>query len=463
MPESRNEDEMSKDFEETETEEGMKRLKIWQRVLLALLVVGYGGYYLCRVHFSVTKSLLLEEFGRGGIHDIGLDTTVLGSIGMWGLIAYAAGKFINGALSDYFGGKRMFLIGMGGAILFSILFGMSGSIPIFTLCIIGNRFIQSTGWVGMTRLASRWFSYKAYGATMGIISLSYLFGDFLSRLFLGQLLQWHFGWRSLFFAAAGVLALIFVVCLIFVRESPQEANAPEPLANPENFYGRGGNETEPGNFLSQITPLIRRPSFWVICALCFGFTMTRETVNSWAPLYLTEVTKMSKGVAAQISSLFPLFGGISVLICGWMSDKLGKNARSLIIIVGLFLSTFALYALGRLSTGGSQWVPIVALAGAGFLLLGPYSFLAGSISLDFGGKKGSATAAGWIDGIGYIGGILSEKYIGEIAKHSGWNVAFMTLVTITTLTLAVAVAGFGGEALAKRNSSGKIGESTSDV
>ena len=36
---------------------------------------------------------------------------------------------------------------------------------------------------------------------------------------------------------------------------------------------------------------------------------------------------------------------------------------------------------------------VLALLG-GFLLVGPYSFLAGAVALDFGGKKGSAAAAG---------------------------------------------------------------------
>ena len=96
--------------------------------------------------------------------------------------------------------------GMAGAVLFSVLFGLSGTIPLFTLAWMGNRLIQSAGWVGMTKMTSRWFPFTAFGATMGFISLSYLFGDFLSRQFLSQLIAWHFGWRQLFFAAAGVLA-----------------------------------------------------------------------------------------------------------------------------------------------------------------------------------------------------------------------------------------------------------------
>jgi len=45
----------------------------------------------------------------------------------------------------------------------------------------------------------------------------------------------------------------------------------------------------------------------------------------------------------------------------------------------------------------------VLVAAIGFLVIGPYSFFAGAMSLDFGGRQGSATASGLIDGIGYLG------------------------------------------------------------
>ena len=46
--------------------------------------------------------------------------------------------------------------------------------------------LQSMGWVGMTRLTARWFPFSTYGTVMGILSLSYLFGDFLTRLVDGE-------------------------------------------------------------------------------------------------------------------------------------------------------------------------------------------------------------------------------------------------------------------------------------
>ena len=80
---------------------------------------------------------------------------------------------------------------------------------------------------------------------------------------------------------------------------------------------------------------------------------------------------------------------------------------------------------------------LVALTG--FLLLAPYSYLAGAISLDFGGKEGSATACGVIDGVGYMGGILAGGGIARVVDLAGWSGAFSALAA---LAFATAVVGF---------------------
>ncbi len=76
---------------------------------------------------------------------------------------------------------------------------------------------------------------------------------------------------------------------------------------------------------------------------------------------------------------------------------------------------------------------------AAFLMMGPYSFLAGAIALDLGGKQGSSTAAGLLDSVGYFGAILSGYGIGAIAQRLGWNAVFISLAVVAFITLIAAV------------------------
>ena len=75
----------------------------------------------------------------------------------------------------------------------------------------------------------------------------------------------------------------------------------------------------------------------------------------------------------------------------------------------------------------------------GFLLIGPYSYLAGAISLDFGGKQGASTASGFIDGLGYLGGMLAGDGMARVSVTYGWSGAFLTLAAVALLSSAVAV------------------------
>lgn len=412
---------------------GSARLRHWQRVMIALMVVGYAGYYVCRSDLSVATPLIIKEYSG-----IGIGKEAIGWIVSLGTIGYALGKFINGSLADFLGGRKMFLTGMGGAIAFTVLFGLAGGMPLFTLAWIGNRLIQSTGWVGMVKMTGRWYAYSTYGAVMGVISLSFLFGDVGSRLFMGELINLHVGWRGVFFAAAAVLGIIFIANLLFLKESPHDIDEPEPEANPANAYGEAGHSAAQEGVAQLLMPLLRNWMFWTVCALSFGFTLLRETFNTWTPQYLTEIAGMSAGNAGMASSIFPFLGGVSTIIVGVWSDRLGRSGRAMIILVGLLLTAPALVALARLHPGASSLAPLMLIGFIAFVMLGPYSFLAGAVSLDLGGKRGSATACGWIDGVGYVGGILAGEGVAAAAHTQGWSGAFMDLAGMTVLSCVAA-------------------------
>lgn len=413
------------------TETATPQLRQNQILVVALLTVGYAGYYLCRAHLSVSTPLLLQEF-KGVI-----DKSKLGGMISLATLFYAFGKFVNGSLADFLGGRRMFLLGMGGAVLCSLLFGLAGGLPLFTLAWVLNRALQSCGWVGMVKITSRWFSYAVYGTAMGFISLSYLFGDFFSRLFLGTLIAHGMGWRGVFFTSAGVLGAIFLVTLAFLKEGPRDVGLAEPRTNPSNVFGAEGEVERPEGLWRLLAPLLSNPVFWIVCLLSLGFTLVRETFQDWTPTYLHEVIGMESGRAGQVSSLFPLFGGFSVLLVGILSDKLGRIGRAALILVGLLLSIPALLFLAYVKLGDAT-MAMVLLGAVAFVMLGPYSFLAGAVALDFGGKRGSATACGWIDGIGYLGGVFAGKGIGAIAEKQGWSAAFLTLTVVAAATTLAA-------------------------
>lgn len=412
----------------------------WHLLTITLLVLGYSGYYFCRSDFSVALPLLKLDLARRGI-PLNTATVRLGSIASAGVLAYALGKFFFGSLADLFGGRRSFLGGMAGAVLFTIVFAAGGGFPIFTLAWVGNRLFQSAGWVGLVKVSSRWFSYSIYGTVMAVISLSYLFGDAASREIMALLLGAGMGWRGLFFTGAACLAALFVANLLLLRETPQERHLPAPQTNPLNLYAGSEEEIEPGKtgLGNILRPLLASKFFWMVCGLSLGTTLLRETFNLWTPTYFADFVGLSTADAASRSALFPLFGGVSVLVAGWMSDRLGLNGRSLVIFGGLAAGAVCLFFLAQVPGHGEPWIPVALVALIGFLLLGPYSYLAGAMSMDFGAETGSATAAGIIDGVGYLAGVLSGDTMARVTVKYGWRSAYLALAAICLLTAFIAL------------------------
>ncbi len=86
--------------------------------------------------------------------------------------------------------------------------------------------------------------------------------------------------------------------------------------------------------------------------------------------------------------------------------------------------------------------PLVAalgVAACGLFLLGPYSLLAGAVSLDVAGRRGAATAAGFIDAVGYVGASLSALVLGSVSKRAGWTAAFDVVAAVTFLAFVLAL------------------------
>lgn len=415
------------------------RLQRRRALTLGLMVLGYSGYYLCRSNFAVALPMIGDDLVARGM---GRDAArlSLGMIATVGTLAYALGKLFAGGLADFFGGRRNFLAGMAGAVVFTLAFAMGGSVPAFTAAWAGNRLAQSLGWVGMVKLASRWFAPSTYGSAMAILSLSYLFGDAAARGFLSLLIERGMSWHGVFVVAASVLLVLLVVNARLLKETPAQLDLPEPPGDPAGVYGGGGVDPTPPGLGALLRPLVGSRAFWLVCLLSLGLTLLREAFNTWMATYFVEVVGLSVADAAGLSGLLPLAGGISVLAAGSLGDRLGRPGRAVITLLGLMLAGLSLAVLGLANFDGSRVWPVALATSVALLLLGPYSYLAGAMALDFGGKRGGATASGLIDFVGYLGGALAGVGTAWVAVTWGWRGAFLMLAFVCWLSGAAAAA-----------------------
>jgi sugar phosphate permease len=406
----------------------IRRLQVRQVLVVALLFSAYASYYFCRSDLSVAMPMLVEELKHSGM---GADTALvrLGAMVSFAVLIYALGKFLLAGLGDVWGGRASLLGGLSGAVLFTMLFTLGGGLPLFTIAWIGNRLVQSIGWAGLVKVCSKWFSYKSYGTVVGILSLSFLIGDAIAREWMGWLIAAGHGWRSLFYLAAAVSVVVLTANLLLLKESRTALGFSEPEENPLNvFEGQEESRIGIGAFLMAF---LNNKGFWIVCFLSLCTTIVRETFNTWTPTYLHNFFGYSDSAAASMSAVFPALGAVSVVIAGVAGDRLGAGGRSIVLFIGLILTSVALCSMAALKSGPQGALPVVLIGLVGLGLLGPYSYLAGAMALDFGGKQGGATSSGLIDGVGYLGGILAGDSVARLSVKYGWSGVFVALAAVS--------------------------------
>src|SRR6185437_4616098 len=155
---------------------------------LALLIVAYVGVYLCRKNLSVAMPLLQSAFG--------VTKAQLGVLSTVGTAAYAAGKFLNGAVVDRLGGRRGLVLSMLLVAVFGAAGAFSPGLVALTVAYGLNRYAGSASWGAMLKLVPTWFGPARMGTAVGVLSLSYLSGGMLATFLAAEVVSKGGGWRA---------------------------------------------------------------------------------------------------------------------------------------------------------------------------------------------------------------------------------------------------------------------------
>ncbi len=384
-------------------------------VYLTALVVGYIGIYLCRKNLSVAVPILQKDWG--------ISKESIGAVASVSTIAYAAGKIIFGPLVDRFGGRSSMLASMLLVALFGALGACSPTLGMLTLAYSANRLSGAASWGAMVKQVPEWFAPRQMPLALGVLSLSYVFGGAIAVYIAGQIAALSGdSWRAIMGYPSVLLVIISLLCwklLPRVRSRTSE-------------HDLGSPETKSQHRLAE---LVRDPQFHIICALSFTLTFLRETFNFWTVDFLkTEVVRqLSSGSAASWSMSFDLLGGLGILWLGWIYPRISYQGRSRLLFGNLVLLAALLWFLPGFFHSGIGWISL-ALGLVGFLVYGPYSLLAGVLSVEVRGKERAATVSGWVDGIGYFAGALSGICMGQLLAAGGYKLGFEFMAGLTLVS-----------------------------
>ncbi len=416
-----------------------RRFQNW--MLVGLM---YSFFYMTRYNFSAVAPSLQEIFGWTK-SDLGIFETLLP-------LVYGLSVVINAPLADRFGGRKAFLFGAVGVIIMNLLFGafallvqspamwaadgskVMAAAPVFSIggsptdmawlmAIIWaiNGYFQSFGALSIVKINAQWFHLRERGTFGAIFGVLIRFGLILS--FSGApLIVAYLPWQWAFWIPAGFVFILFLCNLFFVVDTPEEAG----YGNLDTGDATVGKEGEVVRVRDVVKKIATSPTMWLIAVASMMIGLVRRSVvDAWWPVYFNEVHGVAKTdlwpqLAAWGIAILGIIGGFAF---GISSDRIYKGRRAPVVVFG-FVGMAAALLLFYLSDamGFGPVGAVVSLVILSFFVNGAHGMIGGAASMDFGGKKGAATAAGLFDGMQYLAAAVTGTAVGAITENYGWQV-----------------------------------------
>lgn len=392
----------------------------WRRQIFAVTWLAYAGFYFTRQTFSVAKLGILED----PVLQITLTKSTLANLDAVYLSAYAVGQFVWGSVSDRYGPRIVLLGGLAMSAIATMFMGLLPALVFLVPLMIVQGLAQSTGWSGTLKNIAQFFSIRERGRVLGWWSTNYAFGGLVAAPFLGWAAYGLFDdWRIAFFAGALVVAGVFVVVLLFQRNSPGDVGL-EPI---EEYHSdeqlppvdeAAAAVAEPSKSMREIFLTVIKDRM----VLTFGVSYfllkpARYAILLWGPVIVVErMPDAGYFEAITIPIAFGVAGVIAPVLIGWISDTVFKARRVPACAVSLGALTVALALFGPLTATGNAWLMVLLLSIIGLTVYGADAMY-GLAAVDFGTSKHAGAASGVINGCGSVGAILGGLLPGYLGTE----------------------------------------------
>jgi OPA family glycerol-3-phosphate transporter-like MFS transporter len=381
------------------------------------LGITYASMYMARYNLSFANKSLSDTYGW--------DKTQIGTIITMALTIYGVSALFNGPIADRIGGRKAMLIGVFGAVVFNLAFGLgayagflgTGTLLLgyFTTMWALNMYFQSYSALALIKVNSSWFHVRERGVFSAIFGSMIQSGRALI-FFVGGIVVTLLPWQWVFFIPAGVMVIMGLLTWLFVKDNPEETGHPA-----FDTADASSGDTGEVNLKYLVRKVFTNPITVTIAIseFCTGFV--RHGFEQWFPRYMQEAQHLAlDSPVFQRGAMSVVIAGIlGAFAAGTMSDWLFKSRRPPVAFIGYALQILCLAVIWR--SPGVGWI-IGAFVVNSFAISMVHSMLSGTASMDFGGKKAAATATGMFDGMQYIGGAAVGMGMGWLLETFGWGV-----------------------------------------
>jgi MFS transporter, OPA family, glycerol-3-phosphate transporter len=407
----------------------------------------YAFFYMTRYNYTAVAPILADLFGWKNT-ELGVFETMMP-------LVYGLSVVLNGPLADRIGGKRAFLFGAVGVMIMNGLFGLaslavvspavwegagmerhvvtpavfgfglSGGALLTMMAVVWglNGYFQSYGALSIVKVNAQWFHVRERGTFAGVFGVLIRMGLLLA--FQGvPLILLFLPWQYAFWIPGCFVAVLFGINYIFMENSPEDAGLGEFDTGDEE---RG--DDRPSSLKLVFARVFASRVTWMIAlgSMMIGF-VRRSVVDAWWPKYFVDVHGADKAAFATYGPYIIATWGIALagiaggFVFGIASDRTFGGRRAPVITYGFLGMAVVLALFGVFDfLAFGPTVAACCLVVLSFCVNGAHGMIGGAASMDFGGRKAAATAAGLFDGMQYLAGAFVGVGVGYITTTWGWG------------------------------------------
>lgn len=360
--------------------------------MVAIMFATWGVVFLDRMSL-----LYLAPYIAPDLH---LDAAQIGMLAGVVAVTWAVSALVFGAVSDRVGRKAV-LVPM--VVLFSVISAASAFAHGFGQLLLLRALLgvaEGPCWSVMMALVEENSAPEHRGRNIGVVvSAAAVIGLAIAPVLTTQVAA-HEGWRDAFLVAAVPGLVLALLIGLFVRE----VGARESSHRPQRLH------------MADVVRLLNTRNLWASAVGAAGFMTWLFLINSFGPLYITQVQHQSGTTAGFLMGAAGLGSFVLGLIAPALSDRVGRRPM---LAVSALLSAILPLVLFVSPLYGSLWLlaAILFCTQAGQAISAICIVLVPTESVP---KSLVATAIGFTTLCGeIIGGFLAPLVAGTIAGRHG--------------------------------------------
>jgi len=394
----------------------------------------YGLIVLTLIVLAVFGSLGLGRFGYTSIlpamqDGLKLTNTQTGELQSWNLVGYLLTVVFAGVIAARYGPRLVVSIAL---LLVALAMTATGLFPFFDAARLG-RFFTGVGGAGANvpamALVSAWFGAKRRGIAAGIAVAGSSIGLMVTGPLIPAILNQYGaeGWRVSWYALGAMALGVFVLCVLFLRNRPDEIGL-TPV-------GESVAESDKRNAEKKASSLdwglvYKSRVLWHLAAIYFAFGFSYIIYSTFFVKYLVKEGGLSAGGAGTLWLQVGIVSTISGFIWGSISDRWGRRA-------GL-LCVFMLQGIAFLVFGFSRDLLAVYSSAALFALTAwSIPALMAALSGDLFGTRLAPAALGLLTIAMGLGQAIGPYLAGAIADATQSFALAFVIAGIVALVLGV--------------------------